>query len=290
MAKQEKVAFLLFVRPPIQQTAVSIISLKLGECGMDHCEEYQKGVSMEEASKKENMARYQRRRKIVSVCSLIILIAFFVGITLCVGKPMIENLRNPEGFRAWVDDHGPWGRLVFSGMMTLQVVVAMIPGEPLEIAAGYVFGNIEGVGLCLLGAAMGTAVIFGFTKIFGVKMVEAFVSREKIESIRFLHNPEKRNILVFILFFIPGTPKDVITYFIGLTSMRLHTFLLLSSIGRIPSIITSTVVGNALGSQNYMAAVLVFVVTGLAAAIGMWIYHVICNKKAHKNNIIVLQE
>ena len=113
-------------------------------------------------------------------------------------------------------------------------------------------------------------------------MVEAFISREKIESIRFLHNPEKRNILVFLLFFIPGTPKDVITYFIGLTSMKLPMFLLLSSLGRIPSVITSTIVGNALGTQNYIMAVWVFVVTGLAAAGGLWGYHLLCRKKLQK--------
>lgn len=240
-------------------------------------------LQAQQEEKERNTAHYQRRRKIVSICSLLILVAFFVVITVCVGEPMVKNMSSPEGFRRWVDAHGPWGRLVFAGMMALQVVVAMIPGEPLEIAAGYVFGNIEGLGLCLLGAVVGTAVIFAFTKVFGIKMVEAFISREKIESIRFLHNPEKRNILVFLLFFIPGTPKDVITYFIGLTSMRLRTFLLLSSIGRIPSVITSTIVGNALGTQNYTTAILVFAITGIAAAAGMWIYHVICRKRAQKS-------
>lgn len=253
------------------------------------CWEAQKGVlSGEEGiikgeKKEQNTDRYQKRRKVVSICSLLILIAFFTVITIFVGKPMVDNLSDPEEFRRWVDARGLWGRLAFAGMMVLQVVVAMIPGEPLEIAAGYVFGNVEGLVLCLLGAAVGTAIIFAFTKIFGVKMVEAFISREKIESIRFLHNPEKRNLLVFILFFIPGTPKDVITYFIGLTSMRLSTFLLLSSIGRIPSVITSTIVGNALGTQDYTTAILVFAITGIAAAAGMWVYHIICRKRAHKN-------
>lgn len=222
---------------------------------------------------------YQKRKRLVSIVSLLVLIAFFVVITVFIGKPMVEGLTDPEEFRQWVDSHGPVGRLAFLGMMTLQVVVAMIPGEPLEIAAGYVFGNFEGLLLCILGAVLGTMIIFGFTRLFGVKMVEAFISREKIESIRFLHNPEKRNVLVFLLFFIPGTPKDVITYFIGLTSMKLPAFLLLSSIGRIPSVITSTIVGNALGTQNYVAAVLVFVGTGLAAAAGLWVYHLICRKK-----------
>ena len=222
---------------------------------------------------------YQKRKRLVSIVSLLVLIAFFVVITVFIGKPMVEGLADPEEFRQWVDSHGPVGRLAFLGMMTLQVVVAMIPGEPLEIAAGYVFGNFEGLLLCILGAVLGTMIIFGFTRLFGIKMVEAFISREKIESIRFLHNPEKRNVLVFLLFFIPGTPKDVITYFIGLTSMKLPAFLLLSSIGRIPSVITSTIVGNALGTQNYVAAVLVFVGTGLAAAAGLWVYHLICRKK-----------
>ena len=222
---------------------------------------------------------YQKRKRLASIVSLLVLIAFFVVITVFIGKPMVEGLADPEEFRQWVDSHGPVGRLAFLGMMTLQVVVAMIPGEPLEIAAGYVFGNFEGLLLCILGAVLGTMIIFGFTRLFGVKMVEAFISREKIESIRFLHNPEKRNVLVFLLFFIPGTPKDVITYFIGLTSMKLPAFLLLSSIGRIPSVITSTIVGNALGTQNYVAAVLVFVGTGLAAAAGLWVYHLICRKK-----------
>ena len=251
-------------------------------------EEVQPGETVreeaEETGKKGEISAkdkaYARRRKIVSLCSLAVLLAFFAVVTVFVGKPLIEGLEDPEQFRQWVDGHGLWGRLAFIGMICLQVVVAMIPGEPLEIAAGYVFGNLEGVGLCLLGAAAGTAIIFVFVKVFGIKMVEAFISREKIESIRFLHNPERRNVLVFLLFFIPGTPKDVITYFIGLTSMRLSTFLLLSSVGRIPSVITSTIVGNALGSENYVMAVAVFVITGLAAAAGLWIYHMICQRRA----------
>ena len=244
----------------------------------------------EAAETEKQKAAYLNRRRIVSIASFVILILFFVVITLYVGKPMLEGFDDPEQFRQWVDSHGITGRLTFVGMIALQVVVAMIPGEPLEIAAGYVFGNLEGLGLCLLGAALGTAIIFAFTKLLGVKMVEAFISREKIESIRFLHNPEKRNLLVFLLFFIPGTPKDVITYFIGLTSMRLSVFLLISSVARIPSVITSTIVGNALGTQDYTTAVMVFVITGLVAAAGMWGYHLIYRKRAQKCENVSNQE
>ena len=237
---------------------------------------------LENTDSEKSRKEYLRRRKLVSIISLAILLVFFALITVFVGKPMLDGLGEPEAFRQWVDAHGIWGRLAFVGMVCLQVVVAMIPGEPLEIAAGYVFGNVEGLLLCLLGAVVGTIIIFLFTRFFGVKMVEAFVSREKLESVKFLHNPQKRNLLVFLLFFIPGTPKDVITYVIGITTMRLPTFLLLSSVGRIPSVVTSTIVGDALGTESYMLAIIVFVVTGLAAAGGMLIYHQICRKRAEK--------
>ena len=118
----------------------------------------------EETGKKEEISAkdkaYARRRKIVSLCSFTVLLAFFAVVTVFVGKPLIEGLEDPEQFRQWVDGHGLWGRLAFIGMICLQVVVAVIPGEPLEIAAGYVFGNLEGVGLCLLGAAAGTADVY----------------------------------------------------------------------------------------------------------------------------------
>ena len=82
---------------------------------------------------------------------LCILIVFFVVVTITIGKPLIQKLQDPESFRSWVDGHHLWGRLAFIGMTILQVVVAIIPGEPMEIGAGYAFGAWEGMFLCLIG-------------------------------------------------------------------------------------------------------------------------------------------
>lgn len=125
---------------------------------------------------------------------------------------------------------------------------------------------------------MHSAVIYGFIKVFGYKMVEAFISREKIQSLRFIQNSKRLNLLIFLLFFIPGTPKDIITYFIGLTPMKLGTFLLISSVARIPSVISSTMGGHALGMQNYMTAILVFVITATMSLIGILIYRKISSQ------------
>ena len=213
------------------------------------------------------------KRRVISIVSLIVMAVIFVLIALFIGKPLIQMLQNPQEFRAWIDSKGPWSRLIFIGIMCLQVVIAVIPGEPIEIAAGYSFGAIQGMLICLVGAAVSSAIVFGFTKLWGIKMVEAFVSREKIQSLKFIKDSKRLDLLIFILFFIPGSPKDLLTYFIGLTPMKLRTFLLISTVARIPSVITSTIGGNALGLENYKFAIIVFIVTGVISLIGIVVYN-----------------
>ena len=227
-------------------------------------------------------AAYLRRRRIVSLISLIGFVIFSIVFAATIGQKLIEFLADGKAFRAWVEQQGILGPLTLVGIMVLQVVIAIIPGEAVEIGAGYAFGAIPGMLLCLVGAALGSVIIYGLTKQFGIRMVEAFVSREKIQPLKFLQNTKKLNILIFILFFIPGTPKDLFTYFIGLTPMKLRTFLILSSIARIPSVISSTIGGEALGLQNYTFAIVVFILTAAISGIGLLIYRKITIHSAGK--------
>lgn len=221
---------------------------------------------------------YNKKRKIYGIISLVALVTFFIVIGIIAGKPMLDFISQPEKFQEWASSQGILGRLTIIGIMTLQVVFAAIPGEVIEIGAGYAFGAVEGTLLCIIGAAVGSVVIFYLTRLFGVKLVEIFISREKINSLNFIKDSKKLNLLIFILFFIPGTPKDLFTYFIGLTPMKLTTFLIISSIARIPSVITSTIGGNALGSQNYSFAVIVFAITAIMSIAGILVYRKISKK------------
>ena len=213
-----------------------------------------------------------KQKKIYSFLSIAVLITVFTAATVLLWKPLTGTFQNPERFRTWIDSHGIRGRLAFIGMAALQVIFAIIPGEPLELGAGYAFSTAEGTVLCLLGNAVGTSIVFFLTKRWGIRLVEMFVSREKMESTRFLQNNEKLNVLVFIIFLIPGTPKDIITYLIGLTPMKLGMFLILTSIARIPSVLTSVMTGNALGVRDYRSAVIVYAVTGLISLAGLLAY------------------
>lgn len=222
------------------------------------------------------------RRRVVSLLSILVFIGLFIFLFFAVGRPLIQFVENPEQFRAWLDSFGVWGRVIFLGMTLLQILIGIIPGEPLEIGAGYAFGVWEGFLLCELGILIGSALIWCFSHYLGIKAVEAFYPREKLNELKFLKDSQKLNITAFILFFIPGTPKDMLTYVLGLTPMKLSTCLFITVVARIPSVITSVIGGSALGEQNYWLAVIVFAVTGLISLCGILYYNRKYGKKTPK--------
>ncbi len=216
--------------------------------------------------------REKKRKQAVALVCLGLAVVVMVAIFWFVGRPMLQFVSQPDQFREWVDSHGLWGRVAFVGMMMFQVFVAIIPGEPLEIGAGYAFGVLEGTLLCVLATSLSGTLIFLIVKKFGMKFVTLFVSEEKIHSLKFLQNTRRLDLIAFLLFFIPGTPKDVLTYIVGLTPMRLSTWIFITTVARLPSVITSTVGGNALGTQEYLFAVIVFAATAVISGVGVLVY------------------
>lgn len=209
-----------------------------------------------------------RRRKCVSILSLAAILIIFALIAYYVGRPLLLQFRDsPETFREYVEEHGLLGQLTMIGIVMLQVVVAFIPGELFELGAGFVFGWLEGTLLCLIGMALASALVYAVVRKFGVKIVSLFFSSDKINRFSFLRSHKKQNLLTFILFLIPGTPKDLLTYLIGLTPMPLHTFLWISTLARIPSVVSSAVTGSLMQSDRTLAAVITYGITLLISAI-----------------------
>lgn len=222
--------------------------------------------------KRERAQLTEAHKKKIYLFAIIVALIFIAAVGYLVGKPMVEFVREPERFRAWVDSSGFVSRVIFVGMVVFQLIIALIPGEPLEMGAGYAFGAVEGTILCIIGCVIGSALVFLFVRRFGVKLVEVFFPREKIRSLRFLQDSRRLNLLTFIVFFIPGTPKDLLSYFIGLTDMKLGTWLCITAVARIPSIVTSTVTGDALGLKDYQFALIAFGVTLALSLVGILVY------------------
>lgn len=226
------------------------------------------------------MNRTEKTKKILSVISLAVVMILALLATLFVWK-WLDSFSGEE-FRDYIRSFGYFGWTVLFGVQFLQVFIALIPGEVVETAAGYAFGTLWGTVICYAGVAAASAFIFFLTRRFGVRLVEVFVSREKINSLKFIKTEKKRNFLIFILFFIPGTPKDLITYFAGLTDIKLSEFLCISLVARIPSVISSTFGGHLLGEGEYLGAVLLYGITGAVSLCGMAIYNKIVESRQEK--------
>ena len=220
---------------------------------------------------------YSRRRKLYMGISAGLVLILALLLTWFLWKWLTSF--SQEGLRDYIRSFGAAGWLVFLGLQFLQVFIALIPGELLESAAGFVFGPVAGTLLCYMGVALASALVFMLTRRFGVRLVEVFVSHEKINQLRFLNTEKKRVFLIFLLFFIPGTPKDLLTYFVGLTDMRLGTFLAVSLIARIPSVLSSTFGGHLLGEGRYGGAVGLYAAMALVSFIGLWGYNAWVKKK-----------
>lgn len=211
-------------------------------------------------------------RKIVAAAVIVLLAIVSLVVYDRVGKPLTELVKDTDRLRAWVEEKGWGSRLIYMAAVCLQVMVAVIPGEPFEMAAGFAFGPIEGTLVCMGGIAVGSIIVFGLVRLFGMKLVEIFFSREKIESLKIMRNPKKLFLVMAALMLLPGTPKDLLTYCAGLTKISWATWLLISTVGRIPSLITSTLGGHAIAEGHYLQAGIIFLVTTLLCGAGLYVF------------------
>lgn len=210
---------------------------------------------------------------------LIAVILFATLIVVLVGKPMIRFISDPEAFQAWVDSKGIVGIIIFMVLNILQVILAIIPGGPFEIAAGYAFGIIKGSILCDIAMTAGSMIIFFLVRKFGMRFIELFVDREKVENLAILKTNHKKNALLFLFFLLPGTPKDLLSYAVGLTDIKFSTWLLINLIGRFPAILLSAMSGSSLVEKRYEYFAIFMGIILFFYLIGAFIY------RRHNNKI-----
>lgn len=216
-----------------------------------------------------------------------ILVAVAVAVISAFMVPFVWSLRDPENqlkFETFVDSLGVFGILFMFFIQVLQTIVAIIPGEPIELIMGLMYGTVGGLIISLCGTAAGGIIIFLCVKKFGMKFVDKFINSDGFSKYSFLKDPKKREFMIFILFFIPGTPKDILTYFAPFTGIALPRFLLISTLARIPSVVSSTYIGSSVSDGDLVKSIIIFAVTGLVGLGGILIHDKIINYKKRKNS------
>lgn len=185
---------------------------------------------------------------------------------------LLAWLADARAVRAFVADHAIASRLAMLGINIVQVLLAFLPGEPVELASGYAFGFWEGTALCLVASGLATSVIYWATRRWGWKLVGLFFDRSLFDRFSWLKSAKRLELIMLVVFLIPGTPKDFLTYFAGLTNMRFLPVVLIATFGRIPSIVTSTITASAVGAGNWTLVACTLVASALLLAAGGLIY------------------
>ena len=182
-----------------------------------------------------------------------------------------EILHHPQRLKEVIRSYGPSSPLAYILLQMLQVIVAPIPGGAIEFIGGYLFGAKAGFVYSMVGLVSGSVLAFSLARIFEKLAVEKFVSPGTRKKFDYLIGHEGL-IVSFLLFLIPGFPKDALCYLLGLTPMHLGIFLIISTIGRIPGTLMACLQGAKAFDHQYKTFLVLMGLSTLLILV-FYIYH-----------------
>lgn len=202
------------------------------------------------------------------------LLAFFAIMILVVVMlwPYFSVLFEEGGLTLVLDEvrgAGPAGVLILLALQFIQIVVAFIPGEITQFAAGLLYGPWLGALIIMVGCIISSAFIFTLVHKLGAPFVQSLVPTKYLDKFKKFEESGKLGITVFILFLIPGLPKDTFTYLVPLTGMRMRDFLVLSNLGRVPAVLVSTYAASGFVEGRIVQSIIIFVVAAVIALLGV---------------------
>lgn len=219
------------------------------------------------------------KKKISKLKIALIVVVILVCVLLTLSLiPIFASHNDSDRLLAYIESFGVWGAFVLLGIQIFQIILALIPGELVEFVAGTLYGTFLGTFICIVGVALGELIVFGLVKWLGERYAIKMVSQKEFKKLKFLNDEKKLEYVVFLLFFIPGTPKDVLTYFVPMTKIDVRRFLVISCMARIPSILSSTYAGATFAEGNIMQTAVIYVIIGLISVIGLFIHNRLINK------------
>ena len=178
-------------------------------------------------------------------------------------RELFEFYANEKAIAQYVKDAGPYGPIVFIMLQAMQVILAPIPGEATGILGGYLFGTLPGLIYSTIGLTIGSCLGFGLGRWLGLPFVRRFVKPEIYHKFYFL-TAAKGELVVFFLFLIPGFPKDTLCYILGVSPLTFSTFLLVSTVGRIPGTWLLSMQGTQVRGNQYISLFVLLSLLGVA--------------------------
>lgn len=208
------------------------------------------------------------KRLLLAGIGWLILFGLVLSLGLIWGPELWALLRDEARLREAVNSFGLLGPLVFIGLQFLQVVIFVIPGEVVQIAGGYIYGPWLGLVYSLLGIGLGSAADFFMARALGRPFVEVCIRKETVEKFDGTISHGGGLAALFLLFLLPGTPKDALCYISGLSAISFPLFFLVSLLGRLPALILSVIFGSKLASREWEMVIAIAAATALLFILG----------------------
>lgn len=161
-----------------------------------------------------------------------------------------EIIDNSDALRDSILASSPFAPLYFIGLQILQVILAPVPGEASGFLGGYLFGAWSGFLLSSIGLAIGSGLAFAIGHLFADTLKERWTTHRIYRQYNRLI--EKNNFVVpFILFLLPGFPKDLLSYLLGLSAMPMRVFIFIATLARMPGTLVLSLQGAQVYDKNY---------------------------------------
>jgi uncharacterized membrane protein YdjX (TVP38/TMEM64 family) len=203
-----------------------------------------------------------RRRQAIQWAVFGLLLASLTALAVLWGPSFWPVLTDQERLKAWLERYGTDAALLFVAAQFIQVVIFRIPGEVTQFAGGYLFGTWLGLALSYCGITLGAVTAFQLARRFAHGALDLLVDRQTVRRFDRLVYGKSGFWPLFILFLLPGIPKDLLCYIAGLTPMHLVTFLVISTLGRFPGVLLSSIFGDGVAERDWTAV-------GLCAGIAL---------------------
>lgn len=199
-----------------------------------------------------------RRRVIISILKILILIVIVIGIPLYVyffKQDWLTQFKDFNDVVSYLKDYKMESVPIYIGLQVIQIVISIIPGQGFQLAAGYLYTFFPALLLSVIGALIGTALSFFLARWLGSDFVHLFFGREKTSEYVKKLNSKRAYTAVFLIYLIPGLPKDIVSYAAGVSEMEFKPFILLSLVGRLPGMMGSIMIGSMWHKEEYFGMI-----------------------------------
>lgn len=196
-----------------------------------------------------------KRKAIIKIIVLLAIIVLIPTILYFTCKDTLFNLEWLRNLPSLLENNKVESIFALTGLQALQVIICIIPGQPIQFTSSYLFGVLGGYIISIIGATIGAVIAFYIAKLLGSEAIKQLFGESKVENYRNKINSGKGLLIAFMIYLLPGLPKDIVGYVAGISNMRILPFLIISSIGRSPGMLGSLFFGKFFKNMNFIGII-----------------------------------